>query len=105
MRRAAATVVNHDTVNQASQVASAAPVVPPVDPGLSAHIATVLDAAQHAAHQVKTASLLSVQTWQLQRGLWSCRCRKLHAYGGFVSAPGSAPAAHSHTHPTTLAVN
>ena len=62
MRRAAAAVVNHDTVNQASQVASAAPVVPPVDPGLSAHIATVLDAAQHAAHQVKTASLLALQT-------------------------------------------
>ena len=60
MRRAAAAVVNHDTVNQASQIASAAPVVAPVDPGLSAHIATVLDAAQHAAHQVKTVLLLSV---------------------------------------------
>lgn len=51
MRRAAAAIVNHDTVTQAAQAASAVPV-PPVDAGLTAHIATALDAAQHVAHQV-----------------------------------------------------
>jgi len=54
MRRAAAAVVNHDTVQQATQAAAAVPIVPPVDPGLSAHIATVLDAAHHAAQQVRS---------------------------------------------------